>query len=666
MTRIIHIVTILALSVAGFSTPLMINSEHPPSLVASFSGWEPVEMLKAENDWWFHEGPGEPGEFLFYYLIDEQLYIDDKHETAERDGKIFSSFSVKEDYPDVLHLPWLRDYFNPVNNTTAYYAVSVKSTDDISVFLVTGHEERELTYLKEFGGRRFYRTRVSGNPCQQYYFRVVVAEETLFLGSNGFGREKVVPFPFEGENIPVEFFDVPEWSKGAVVYQIFPERFHNGNPSNDPPQVQPWEIDPAQANLGSDGFFGGDLEGVIDKLDYLYDLGVDVIYLNPIFESVSSHKYDTTDYLRVDPHFGDDMVLQDLIYYADLDGIGIVLDGVFNHSGVEFWAFQDVVMHEEESEYVDWFFIRSFPIRSFQGMALSYDGWSGYAHMPKLNVLNPGLQEYFAQVVEKYGRMGISGWRLDVAGEVHPDFWSDFFKPMVKSINPEAIIVGELWGDSRAYLREDMFDSVTNYLFRDAVFRYVLRAENSASRFVSMTNYYLANYPPQVLHSLWNLLGSHDTERIYTAARQDLELAKIMVGLQMTFVGSPMIYYGDEVGMVGGGDPDCRRPMTWEEDIWNKELFSFYNQMIDLRRSREELRTGDYEVLLAEESVLIFRRYTEKDSTIVIVNPGSRDIEISSPITGVFRNLWSAKVEEYSLSQTLTISSRSFTVLFND
>lgn len=666
MNRIIHVVIVLALSVAGFSTPLMINSEQAPSLVASFSSWEPVEMLKADNDWWFHEGPGESGEFLFYYLIDEQRYIDDKHETVERDGKTFSSFSVKEDYPDVLHLPWLREYFNPVNNTTAYYAVSVKSTDDISVFLVTGHEERELTYLKEFGGRRFYRARVSDNPCQQYYFRVVVAEETLFLGSNGFGREKVVPFPFEGEDIPVEFFDVPEWSKGAVVYQIFPERFYNGNPSNDPPQVQPWQIDPAQANLGNDGFFGGDLEGVIDKLDYLYDLGVDLIYLNPIFESVSSHKYDTKDYLRVDPHFGDDMVLQDLIYYADLDGIGIVLDGVFNHSGVEFWAFQDVVMHEEESEYVDWFFIRRFPIRSFQGMALSYDGWSGYAHMPKLNVLNPGLQEYFAQVVEKYGRMGISGWRLDVAGEVHPDFWSDFFKPMVKSINPDTIIVGELWGDSRAYLREDMFDSVTNYLFRDAVFRYVLRAENSASRFVSMTNYYLANYPPQVLHSLWNLLGSHDTERIYTAARQDLELAKLMIGLQMTFVGSPMIYYGDEVGMVGGGDPDCRRPMTWEEDAWNKELFSFYNQMIDLRRSREELRTGDYEVLLARESVLIFRRYTEMDSTIVVVNPGSRDIEISSPITGVFRDFWSAKIEEYSLSQTLTVGSKSFTVLLND
>jgi len=666
MTRITLVVIILAFSAVGFSTPLMINSAHAPLLVASFADWEPVEMLQADNDWWFHGGPDKPGEFLFYYLIDEQRYIDDKHETVEQDGKSFSSFSVKEDYPDVLHLPWLREYLNPVNKTTAYYAVSVKSTDDISVFLVTGNEERELTYLKEFGGRRFYRVRVPDNLCQQYYFRVVVAGETLFLGSNGFSQDEVVPFPFEGEDLPVDFFDVPEWSKGAVVYQIFPERFHNGNPSNDPPQVQPWQIDPAQANLGNDGFFGGDLEGVIDRLDYLYDLGIDVIYLNPIFESVSSHKYDTTDYLRVDPHFGDDMILQDLIYYAGIDDMRIILDGVFNHSGTEFWAFQDVVLNESDSEYVDWFFVRRFPIRSFQGMALSYDGWNGYAHMPKLNVVNKDLQEYFAEVVEKYGRMGIAGWRLDVAGEVNPVFWKEFFRPSVKAINSDAVLVGELWGDSRAYLGEDMFDSVTNYLFRDAVFRYVLRAENSASRFVSMTNYYLVNYPPQVLHSLWNLLGSHDTERIYTVARQDLELAKLMIGLQMTFVGSPLIYYGDEVGMIGGGDPDCRRPMIWREEAWNTELFSFYNQMIDLRRTREELRTGDYEVLLAEESVLIFRRHKEVGSTIVIMNPSSRDIDVSSPIAGVFQDLWSSKIEEYSLSQTLTIGSKSFTVLLSN
>ncbi len=663
MKRLLLLLPVLTIALTVFSVPIMMSAESMPLLVASFTDWEPLEMQKAKGSWWYSEGPDEPGEHLFYYLVEEERLIDQNHHVIRKGGQEYSSFSISEEYPDAIHHPWRRDYFNPVNRHTTYYSVSVPAGTEAIIFLIIGNDKIELDYSREFGGRHFYRTRLTGCSVREYHFEIVVDADSYYLGSNGIVAEGPAPFLFEAEDLPVLVFDTPEWSKGAVVYQIFPERFHNGNPLNDPPGTQPWDADPMKANLGNDGFFGGDLEGVIDKLDYLYNLGVDAIYLNPIFESVSSHKYDTTDYMRVDPHVGDDMVLQDLIYYAELDDIGIILDGVFNHSGTEFWAFQDVIANEKDSEYVDWFFIRRFPIRSFQGMALSYDGWSGYAHMPKLNVLNPELQDYFAGVVEKYGKMGISGWRLDVAGEVRPKFWQEFFRPSVKEINSEAILVGELWGDSRAYLREDMFDSVTNYLFRDALFQYVLRAGKSAERFVSMTNYYLNNYPPQVLHSLWNLLGSHDTERAFTAARHDLDLMKIMVGIQMTFVGSPVIYYGDEIGMSGGGDPDCRRPMIWDEADWNTELFEYYNLLIDLRREHEALRTGDYSALLADGPVLIFSRSKGDDCVIVVVNPSDEEIEVPFPVTGEYRDYLDRTRLDLFSGENFVVEARSLRIL---
>ncbi|MGC9383551.1 MAG: alpha-amylase family glycosyl hydrolase [Kosmotogaceae bacterium] len=222
---------------------------------------------------------------------------------------------------------------------------------------------------------------------------------------------------------------------------MFPERFANGNENNDPPQTQDWYLDPERANLGPDGFFGGDLQGVIDKFDYLENLGVEAIYFNPIFESISSHKYDTTDYMKIDDDFGTERTFEKLLNTYSEEDINIILDGVFNHTGTEFFAFKDIRKKGENSEYADWYFIKSFPIRSYGGIAMNYTGWAGYAHMPKLNVNNDDVRNYIESVIEKWGNKGIAGWRLDVANEVPFEFWKDFFRPLVKGMDASDILV---------------------------------------------------------------------------------------------------------------------------------------------------------------------------------------------------------------------------------
>ncbi|MFO7882584.1 MAG: glycoside hydrolase family 13 protein [Kosmotogaceae bacterium] len=524
-----------------------------------------------------------------------------------------------------------RTYFNPVKPGEIYFAVSLEKrgeTNPEEMILFTTQQEFELSYLRETDEEVFYRAKITVCGFEEYYFKAKVKEEVFYLDEKGVNTAGVIePFQFDEENPPVDYFDTPEWSKGRIYYQIFPERFANGNKDNDPPQNQDWYLDPGKADYGSDGFFGGDLKGVIDKLDYLSELGVETLYFNPIFESISSHKYDTTDYMKIDDDFGTEETFEKLVEVFSEEGINIVLDGVFNHTGTEFFAFKDVKKKGEDSEYTDWYFIKGFPVRSYGGIAMNYTGWAGYAHMPKLNVNNEEVREYLEGVVKKWGNKGIAGWRLDVANEVPSKFWSDFFRPLVKEIDSSDILVGEYWGYARNFLMGNSFDSVMNYLFRDAVIEYVARAGNSSRKFKSMTGYYLNTYPPQVLDSLWNLLGSHDTERILTALYRNTKLAKIAVTLQFTFKGSPVIYYGDEIGMEGYSDPDNRKPMYWKEDMWNKELLEHYKFLIDLRKEHPALRTGEHNVLYAEDSLFVFERILNNDHIIVLTNPGDTSLE---------------------------------------
>lgn len=407
---------------------------------------------------------------------------------------------------------------------------------------------------------------------------------------------------------------VPDWAKDAIFYQIFPERFANGDPTNDPPGTEPWGGEPKSKN-----YFGGDLQGIIDHLDYVATLGVNVLYLNPIFESNSNHKYHAKDYLKIDPHFGDERTFKNLVDECHARGIRIILDGVFNHTGVDFFAFEDVKRNGANSKYLGWFNIYSLPIGPPNKP--NYECWWGYGDLPKLMTHNPGVHDHLFEVTRHWMGFGIDGWRLDVPNEIPHQFWIEW-RMLVKSINPQAYIVGEIWSDATPWLKGDQFDAVMNYRFRGACLDFFVRNKTTASQFDSALAGIRSSYPADVNYVLQNLLGSHDTERLLTLCKGDTATVKLATLFQMTYVGAPMVYYGDEVGMQGGKDPGCRGTMVWDEKKQDKDLQRSFREAIELRNGHVSLRRGDFETLIADnaKSVYGFMRRHATEVAVIILN----------------------------------------------
>jgi cyclomaltodextrinase len=455
----------------------------------------------------------------------------------------------------------------------------------------------------------------------QYVFQIEdVQGETICFGERGFGRNACESGVFQYAYIhESEVFSPPEWARDAVIYQIFPDRFANGDPDNDPPGTEDWTAD---ARPRPDSFYGGDLQGVIDRLPYLQELGVTAIYFTPLFLSPSNHKYDTEDYRKIDPQFGDRELFRDLVEKAHQRGIRVILDAVFNHSGDRFFAFRDVLEHGERSRYKDWFFIERFPV--LQKPEVSYETFAVQVKtMPKLRTEHPEVKKYLLDVVRFWMKTGIDGWRLDVANEVDHAFWREF-RQVVKSIRPDALIVGEIWHDASDWLRGDQFDSVMNYPFRDSVLRFFAKGEIDALGFDAELTRTRMRYSEPAANVLWNLIDSHDTERFLDSCGGDERKLRLAVLFQMTWLGTPLIYYGDEVGMSGGPDPDCRRPMIWEPDRQNRELLSFYRRVISLRNRLEPLRRGSVRTWHVEKEtgVYAFIRRSGKGAAGVVLNNG--------------------------------------------
>lgn len=418
---------------------------------------------------------------------------------------------------------------------------------------------------------------------------------------------------------------VPDWVKDAVFYQIFPERFANGDKANDPPGVEAWGGRPTGRN-----FFGGDLRGIIDHLDYIQDLGANAIYLNPIFEATTNHKYNTADYMRIDPHFGDDATFKRLLDSCHARGIRVVIDGVFNHTGVAFFAFADIRAKGERSLYKDWFTIRSFPVGPPSNP--NYECWWGYGSLPKLNTGNPAVRQYLFDVTRKWTTMGVDGWRLDVPNEIPHDFWIEWRK-LVKSINPECYIVGEIWDNATAWLQGDQFDAVMNYRFREPCVKFFMQGASTPTAFDTALAHQRQNYPEEVNFALQNLLGSHDTERLLTVCGGDVERQKLAVLFQMTYPGAPMVYYGDEIGMRGGKDPECRGTMIWDGKKQRGDLLEWYRKMITLRRTSGVWRRGSFETLRADDQqqVYLFARNDGKARGVVAINAGTAPARVLVP-----------------------------------
>ncbi|MEK0312794.1 alpha-glycosidase [Cohnella sp. 56] len=463
----------------------------------------------------------------------------------------------------------------------------------------------------------------------RYAFRLTDADETLYVTEKGFA-DRLPPNPddfFDFPYInPVDVFAPPSWVKDSVFYQIFPERFANGDPSLNPEITEPWGGEPTPRN-----FFGGDLKGVRDHLDHIERLGVNAIYFTPVFEATTNHKYDTTDYLKVDPHFGTNEDLKALVEACHARGIRVLLDAVFNHAGKTFPPFVDVLEKGEASEYAGWFHVREFPLQVTGGIP-TYETFAFEPIMPKLNTEHPDVKKYLLDVARYWvEEIGIDGWRLDVANEVDHAFWREF-RHTVKSVNPEAYILGEIWHDSMMWLQGDQFDAVMNYPFTNAVLDFFAKDKIDADGFANAIGKQLAAYPQTVTESAFNLLDSHDTARLLTLCGGNERRMKLAALFQLTYPGVPCIYYGDEVGMAGGGDPGCRGCMVWDESEQDADLLRFYSETIALRRAHGAFRDADIAFLQAERGsgTLVYERCgTDGSRFIIAMNASVLPAEVS-------------------------------------
>ena len=572
----------------------------------------------------------------------------------------------------------------------------------------------------------------------------------------------------------------PEWHKSAIWYQIFPDRFYNGDPSNDPTvetlagtwpyekqnswQVMPWTSDwykpqPWEIENGG-GFYynaqlrryGGDIQGIIDKLDYLHQLGINAIYLNPIFESPSSHKYGTRFYHHIDNNFGpdplgDEQIWKDenpadpstwkwtsadklfleLVKQVHYRGMKIIIDGVFNHVGIPFWAFEDVRNKGKNSQYVDWFTIHFWDDSTTSIDEFDYDGWNGIMDLPVLKEDENGLilpiQDHIHEIIKRWmdpngdgdPSDGIDGWRLDVAEQVDINFWRTFNK-WVTDINPEAYLTGEVWWDdfwtneminAAPWLGDEVFDGVMNYRLADALFKFFIDKKKKITRleFANILQTMINDYGLEQFHSVQNVLGSHDIERIASACvnpdrwidhannlqfnpefmvhrpnSKERQIQKLLIAFQFLFPGNPYIYYGDEAGMWGADDPDCRKPMVWSEfdyenEVYhpyrldkqfdsvavNSDLMTFYSNLIQLRKKSTCLNSGEFRIEnVSSEELFVFSRFQHHSRITAIFNRSDDVQQYPLDIKNVLNNC----VQQMSINSTNSdkIRARDFQI----
>ena len=511
-------------------------------------------------------------------------------------------------------------------------------------------------------------------------------------------------------------FDTPEWARDAVWYQVMVERFRDGEGSNEPDPMRPWTSEwyaPSPWE-GADGqtfykyfvfqrHYGGDLQGLRQQLPYLKELGINALYLNPVFQAESHHKYDTTDYRHIDSTFGaggndyqntiskedllnpstwtwsqSDLIFLEFLKDAKSQGFKVIIDGVFNHVGTAHPAFKDVQEHGPDSPFADWFSIKSWT-------PFDYDGWAGFKELPAFRkspengIASKVARDHIFAITRRWmdpdgdgdPSDGVDGWRLDVPNEVPMPFWIEWRK-LVKSINPQAYIAGEIWDRAEAWLDGRTFDAVMNYQFAQTGFAWIgndhkrISPSEANQRLEDLRN----AYPSNVNHVLMNLADSHDTDRLvskmfnpdrsyddenreqndesYNGNKPDdrsYRKARLMALLQTTYLGAPMVYYGDEAGMWGSDDPNNRKPMLWkdlepydssEDNRVMDDHLGFYKNILALRTNHSALRSGSFATILThdEHNTWVFMREDEHEHVLVALNAGDEDAVIDLPELG--------------------------------
>ena len=469
---------------------------------------------------------------------------------------------------------------------------------DPFIFLEDSYEDvKEMVKVTSDALFDYWRVAVSVDFGRlQYLFELRDKEgQSVLYGDKGFTDNSPENLASEGNGFKLPYIheidgcQVPDWVSKTVWYQIFPERFANGDAELSPEGALDWD---SSIRPKSTDFFGGDLQGIIDHLDYLQDLGITGLYLCPIFESPSNHKYNTTDYFEIDQHFGDKETFRQLVDQAHLRGMKVMLDAVFNHMGDQSAQWQDVLKHGEKSVYKDWFHIQEFPVTNdklVNPKELPYHTFAFASYMPKLNTANPEVKDYLLSVATYWiEHFDIDAWRLDVANEVDHRFWRDFRKAVLAK-KPDLYIIGEVWHTSQPWLNGDEFHAVMNYPLSDSIKDYFLSRSKKTNQFIAEINCQSMYYKQQISEVMFNLLDSHDTERILTTAQGDIQLVKSALAFLFLQRGTPCIYYGTELELGGGMDPDCRRVMPWDQVSNDNDMLNFMKNLIQLRKETVDI-----------------------------------------------------------------------------
>lgn len=524
-----------------------------------------------------------------------------------------------------------------------------------------------------------------------YYFKYVRDGFTQYYGNNyeclGGEGKIYYEFPKYYQITVYEESIIPNWYKEGLIYQIFVDRFFNGNKDNKILNKkknifiygswydEPMYIRDNNGNIERWDFYGGNLKGVIEKLDYIKSLGASIIYMNPIFDAISCHKYDTGDYENIDRMYGTNEDFIELCKKAKEKGIRIILDGVFSHTGSDsryfnkYGNYDDLGAYESKySKYYKWYRFYDFPN--------SYECWWGFENQPNVEELEKTYSDYIVNnddsIVVKWIKLGASGWRLDVADEL-PDEFIQMIKDKIKNVDNESVLIGEVWEDAsnkisyskrRKYLLGHELDSVTNYPYRDIISGF-LNEEISSKDFYKVIMSIKENYPRENFYANMNLLGNHDTERIFTILKENLNKLELAICIQMTLPGVPLIYYGDEAGLLGNKDPENRKTYPWGKE--NKEILKYFRFFGSLRNNEEILRRGEFFIFKnTPDEVIAFKRILDNKELIVVINRDIRNKKVVLNLgEGFYKNKFSE--EEFYCKDVivLDIEGESYKILTN-
>jgi cyclomaltodextrinase / maltogenic alpha-amylase / neopullulanase len=609
------------------------------TVAGTFNNWDkramPMER-QSDGKTWKRIVPLAPGKHLYKFVLDDEQWItdpDSKRSEDDGNGNVNTVLMLLPDDYDrparrgdgLLTLSALRHatevpYLN-WDRGRLMLTLRIRPDDADEIAAVVGGRRLPMKEVSRDDLYAVLRTEVPWNlrTDLEYAFWIRDGGAQFHYGPEGLRSPRAQGNRFKLKASEYQPFEVPGWVEQSVLYQIFPDRFENGDRSNDPKNVVAWDAAPTWYNR-----YGGDAAGVRKRMGHLTDLGIGAVYFNPVFYSPSNHRYEANDFLQIDPEIGTNEEFAALTRDLKARGIRTILDGVFNHTSPDFRQFKDIREKGRDSRYVDWFFIKSFPV--VVGENPNYEAWWGFPSMPKVNLMNPEARSYMLGVVDFWQKNAeIAGWRLDVANEVPMDFWRAF-RSHVKGIDPKLWIVGEVWGDGSPWLKGDQWDSVMNYQFRDAVLRFIAEGRTKPSEFIQRLMQVHESYAPQVSRNMMNLLSSHDTPRFLTLCNGDRRLAMLGATVQMTWVGAPSIYYGEELGMEGGGDPECRKGMEWHRATPDNDLLNHYRRLIKLRNSSHALQSGHPVPLLVddENGTLAFARVFDGEVVIVALNRSNR------------------------------------------